>query len=107
MYIDNTKTITASVNKEADIKDIKWTISDENIATLKVIGNEAQIFAAEFLLDDDILYKYHGQSIFDIAREEYVSVELVKLKLINLHKSNSLNKLNNLEESNFDDYHAI
>ena len=45
MYIDNTKTITASVNKEADIKDIKWTISDENIATLKVIGNEAQIFA--------------------------------------------------------------
>lgn len=69
--------------------------------------NEAQIFAAEFLLDDDILYKYHGQSIFDIAREEYVSVELVKLKLINLHKSNNLNKLNNLEESNFDDYHAI
>ncbi|MBC5996506.1 ImmA/IrrE family metallo-endopeptidase [Romboutsia hominis] len=68
---------------------------------------EAQIFAAEFLLDDDILERYHGQSIFNVAREEYVSLELVKLKLINLYKSNNLHEFNNLEESNFDEYYAI
>ena len=45
MYIDNTKVITASINKEAQIRDIKWTISDENIASLKVVDNQAQIVA--------------------------------------------------------------
>ena len=45
MYIDNTKVITASINKEAQIRDIEWTISDENIASLKVVDNQAQIVA--------------------------------------------------------------
>lgn len=49
--------------------------------------NEANIFAAEFLLSDDILKKYTCKSIYDIAREECVSVDLVKLKLSNLDKS--------------------
>ncbi len=49
--------------------------------------NEANIFAAEFLLGDDILEKYPCESIYDIAREECVSVDLVKLKLSNLDKS--------------------
>ena len=45
MYIENTKVITASINEEADIKDIEWTISDESIATLEVVGYDARIVA--------------------------------------------------------------
>ena len=41
---------------------------------------EANLFAAEFLLEDDILDKYPSESIYDIARKECVSVELLKLK---------------------------
>ena len=51
--------------------------------------NEANLFAAEFLLEDDILDKYPGESIYDIARKECVSVELLKLKISNLNIDNS------------------
>ena len=78
-----------------------------NPLSLTKYENEAQIFAAEFLLDDDILEKYPDKTIFDIAREEYVSVELVKLKIANLQKHNNFYEFNNLKESNFADYYTI
>lgn len=45
VYVDGGKTITASVNKEADLKDIDWTISDSSIAELRIVRNEARITA--------------------------------------------------------------
>lgn len=83
------------LHPNVDTFDLKNT----NPVLLAKYENEAQIFAAEFLLDDNIIYNYKGQSIFDIAKEECVSVELVKLKLMNLH--------NILKDTNFNEYHAI
>ena len=45
IYVGGSKTIIASINKEADMKNIDWKISDESIADLKVNGNEAMIIA--------------------------------------------------------------
>lgn len=47
---------------------------------------EADLFVAEYLLDDDIFEKYHEVSFKDIAREEHVSLKLVDLKFKNLNK---------------------
>jgi len=73
------------------------TFELKNIAPhlLTKYENEAKLFAAEYLLSDDIFEKYPNYTIFDIAREECVSVELVELK----H--------NNLDKSNFSSYYAI
>ena len=43
IYVGGSKTITASINKDADIKTIDWKVSDESIAELKSNGNEAKI----------------------------------------------------------------
>lgn len=51
------------------------------------IENEADTFAAEFLLDDDVFIKHAGKSIYEIASIEEVTVELVELKYKNLDKS--------------------
>lgn len=51
------------------------------------IENEADTFAAEFLLDDDVFIKHIGKSIYEIASIEEVSVKLVELKYKNLDKS--------------------
>lgn len=91
------------LHPDIDTFELKRT----NPLSLTKYENEAQIFAAEFLLDDDILEKYPDKTIFDIAREEYVSVELVKLKIANLQKHNNFYEFNNLKESNFADYYTI
>ena len=51
--------------------------------------NEAKLFTAEFLLDDDIFYKYIGKTASYIAKEECVSVELVELKFKNCNLNSS------------------
>ena len=84
-----------------------FELKKANPLSLAKYENEAQIFAEEFLLDVDILEKYPDKTIFDIAREEYVSVELVKLKIANLQKHNNFYEFNNLKESNFADYYTI
>ncbi len=48
--------------------------------------NEADIFSAELLLDDDIFEKYKDVSIYEIAMYENVSTDLVELKYKNLDK---------------------
>lgn len=55
-------------------------------ANIRKYENEADIFASELLLDDDIFEKYEGLSIYDIARYENVSVELVELKFKNRNR---------------------
>ena len=45
LYVGANKTLSATINKEADIKDIEWTTSDESIASIQVMGNEAKIVA--------------------------------------------------------------
>ena len=45
IYVGGSKIITATINKEADIKNIDWKISNESIAELKINGNEATIVA--------------------------------------------------------------
>lgn len=45
LYVGSSKTLRATINKEADIKDIEWTTSNENIASIQVIGNDAKVVA--------------------------------------------------------------
>lgn len=45
LYIGSSSILTATVNKEADIKDIEWSTSDENIAEIEVLGRDARVIA--------------------------------------------------------------
>lgn len=51
---------------------------------VKKFEKEADIFAAEFLLDNSIFERYHGCSEYEIAQREGVSVDYVRLKYNNL-----------------------
>ncbi|MDU5110672.1 MAG: DUF5011 domain-containing protein [Clostridium sp.] len=45
LYIGSSNILTATINKEADIKDIEWSTSDENIAEIEVLGRNARVIA--------------------------------------------------------------
>jgi len=45
MYLENEKTVTASINGDADVKDVSWSTSNSNVAEIEVIGNSAKIIA--------------------------------------------------------------
>ena len=45
LYIGSSNILTATINKEADIKDIEWSTSDENIAEIEVLGRDARVIA--------------------------------------------------------------
>lgn len=45
LYVGSNKILTATINEEAEIRDIKWTTSDENIASIEVIGNDVKVIA--------------------------------------------------------------
>lgn len=45
LYVGGSKILTATINKEADIRDIQWATSDENIAAIEVVGNNAKVIA--------------------------------------------------------------
>ena len=68
------------LHPDVDFSDIKKI--DE--VTLAKYEFEADTFAAEFLLDDDLLSKYHDCSIDDIASNEGVCEKFVLIKLRNL-----------------------
>ena len=65
------------IHPDVDTFELKRT----DPISLTKYENEANLFAAKFLLEDDVLDKYPGESIYDIARKECVSVELLKLKI--------------------------
>ncbi|MFL0197348.1 ImmA/IrrE family metallo-endopeptidase [Clostridium sp. WILCCON 0269] len=44
------------------------------------LEKEANLFAAEYLIPDDILNEYEGFSLDEIARSENILPELLKLK---------------------------
>lgn len=45
LYVGSNKILTATINEEVEIRDIKWTTSDENIASIEVIGNDVKVIA--------------------------------------------------------------
>lgn len=45
LYIGSSKVLTATVDEKAELKDIEWSTSNENIASIEVIGNEVKITA--------------------------------------------------------------
>ena len=45
MYLENERTVTASINGNADVKDVNWSTSNSNVAEIEVIGNSAKIIA--------------------------------------------------------------
>lgn len=45
LYVGSNKILTAAINEEAEIKDIEWTTSDENIASIEVVGNNVKVIA--------------------------------------------------------------
>ena len=70
----------AVLHPDVDFSDIKKI--DE--VTLAKYEFEADTFASEILLDDDLLSKYHDCSIDDIASNEGVYKKFVLIKLRNL-----------------------
>jgi hypothetical protein len=47
LYIGSSKVLTATIDENAELKDIEWSTSDENIASIEVIGNDVKITAKE------------------------------------------------------------
>ena len=45
LYVGANKVLTATIDEEAEIRDIEWTTSDENIASIEVIGNDVKVIA--------------------------------------------------------------
>lgn len=45
LYVGSSKILTATINKEAEIRDIQWETSDENIAAIEVIGDKVKVIA--------------------------------------------------------------
>ena len=45
LYVGSNKIFTATVNEEADKKDVEWSVSDENIASIEVNGNSVKVIA--------------------------------------------------------------
>ena len=45
LYVDSNKVISASVNENASIKDIEWSVSDESIVSIDRVGNNIKITA--------------------------------------------------------------
>ena len=45
LYVGSNKTFTATVNEEADKKEVEWSVSDENIASIEVNGNSVKVIA--------------------------------------------------------------
>lgn len=45
LYVGSSKLLTATIDEKADIKNIEWTTSDEEIASIKVVGNDVIITA--------------------------------------------------------------
>lgn len=68
------------LHPEVDFSDIK-KIDEVTLAKYEI---EADTFAAELLLDDDLLVKYPNYSVGDIARYEGVCEKFVLIKLRNL-----------------------
>ena len=45
LYVGSNKTFTATVNEEADKKDVEWSVSNKNIASIEVNGNSVKVIA--------------------------------------------------------------
>ena len=45
LFVGGEKVLTASVSESADIKDVEWSTSDNNIASIDVVGNSAKVIA--------------------------------------------------------------
>ena len=45
LYVGSSKTLSATIDEKADIRDIEWTTSDEEIASIKVVGNDVIVTA--------------------------------------------------------------
>ncbi|WP_368239366.1 immunoglobulin-like domain-containing protein [Clostridium tertium] len=45
LYLGGSKILTATVNEAADVKEVEWITSDENVASIELVGNSAKIIA--------------------------------------------------------------
>ncbi len=59
-----------------------YFIENKTLLLKSKIEREANIFACELLINDDLLGEYIGKSITEIAAAEYLPVELLHLKFI-------------------------
>lgn len=57
-----------------------YFIQNKTLLCNSKIEREANIFACELLINDDIIGEYIGKSINEIAAAEYLPAELLKLK---------------------------
>ncbi|QEH67305.1 ImmA/IrrE family metallo-endopeptidase [Cellulosilyticum sp. WCF-2] len=58
-----------------------YFIQNKTLLCSSKIEKEANIFACELLINDELLGEYIGKSINEIAAAEYLPAELLKLKL--------------------------
>lgn len=76
--------------------EIAHTILHPEISTLELrkylphfvekYEKEANLFVAEYLLDDNVFEKHYGVPFTEIAQKECVTLQLVELKFNNLNK---------------------
>ncbi len=45
LYLGGSKILTATVNEAADVKEVEWITSDENVASIELVGNSAKVIA--------------------------------------------------------------
>lgn len=45
LYLGGSKILTATVNEAADVKEVEWITSDENVASIELVGNSSKVIA--------------------------------------------------------------
>ena len=45
LYLGGSKILTATVNEAADVKEVEWITSDENVASIELVRNSAKVIA--------------------------------------------------------------
>ena len=45
LYVGSSKLLSATIDEKADIRDIEWTTSDEEVASIKVVENDVIVIA--------------------------------------------------------------
>ncbi|WP_051623558.1 hypothetical protein [Clostridium hydrogeniformans] len=62
-------------------KDNCYFMKNKTLMLCSKIERQANIFASELLIPDNIFNKYIGMSIEQISKAEYIPKELLKLKI--------------------------
>ncbi|WP_027631929.1 ImmA/IrrE family metallo-endopeptidase [Clostridium hydrogeniformans] len=67
-------------------KDNCYFMKNKTLMLCSKIERQANIFASELLIPDNLFNKYVGLSLEEISKREYIPMELIKLKIDSMLK---------------------